>query len=134
MKKVIGVFSAAVLVLALQTPARALDVRLGVNANYGTENNFGVGPRLELDFNEYVPGLRVAGDFHKFFDPDEVRASLFVSGTTNLHLDITSLVVGTVITDSLAARTQTGHRDPHPQHKILFPAVYFSREDTIVGH
>ena len=70
MKKVIGVLSAAALVLTLQAPARAIDVRIGANANYGTENKFGVGPRVELDFGEYAPGLRIAGDLHKFFDSE----------------------------------------------------------------
>jgi hypothetical protein len=70
MKKVIGVFSAAALVLALHAPAQGLDLRAGVNANFGTTNDFGVGPRVELDFGEYAPGLRIAGDYHKFFDSE----------------------------------------------------------------
>ena len=68
MKKVIGVFSAAVLVLALRAPAQGLDLRVGANANYGTTNAFGVGPRLELDFADYAPGLRLAWDYHYYFD------------------------------------------------------------------
>lgn len=67
MKKVIGVIGAAALVLALQAPAHGLDLRVGANVNYGTANDFGLGPRVELDFNDYVPGLRLAGDYHKFF-------------------------------------------------------------------
>ncbi|MHB8835308.1 MAG: hypothetical protein ACYC9Y_06335 [Candidatus Methylomirabilia bacterium] len=67
MKKMIGVIGAAVLVLALQAPAHGLDLRVGANVNYGTANDFGLGPRVELDFNDYVPGLRLAGDYHKFF-------------------------------------------------------------------
>jgi len=68
MKKVIGVVSAALLVLAFHAPAQALDLRVGASVNYGTSNDFGVGPRVELDFGDYVPGLRLAGDYHKFFD------------------------------------------------------------------
>lgn len=68
MKKVVGVISAAMLVLAFQAPAQAIDLRVGANVNYGTSNDFGIGPRVELDFSDYVPGLRLAGDYHKFFD------------------------------------------------------------------
>lgn len=67
MKRLIGAVGAAVLVLALHAPAQGLDLRIGANANFGTTNDFGVGPRVELDFAEYVPGLRLAGDYHKFF-------------------------------------------------------------------
>lgn len=68
MRRVIGVIGAAVLVLAFRTPAQGVDARLGANVNFGTANDFGIGPRVELDFNDYVPGLRLAGDYHKFFD------------------------------------------------------------------
>jgi len=68
MKKVIGVVSAALVVLALHAPAQALDMRFGASANYGISNDFGVGPRLEVDLTEYVPGLRIAADVHRFFD------------------------------------------------------------------
>ncbi len=68
MKRVVGVIGAAMLVLSLHAPARGIELRVGATANYGTSNNFGVGPRLELDLGEYVPGLRLAGDYHKFFD------------------------------------------------------------------
>lgn len=67
MKKVIGVIGAAMLVLAFRAPAQGVDLRVGANVNYGASNDFGLGPRLELDFNDYVPGLRLAGDYHKFF-------------------------------------------------------------------
>ena len=80
MKKAIGVFSAAVLVLALHAPARGLDLRVGGNVNYGTTNEFGLGPRVELDFGEYAPGLRLAWDYHQFFD-------------TNVYGDVDGLVV-----------------------------------------
>lgn len=68
MKKAIRVISAALLVLVIHAPAGAVDLRLGANVNYGTSNDFGIGPRVELDFSDYVPGLRLAGDYHKFFD------------------------------------------------------------------
>jgi hypothetical protein len=70
MKKAIGVISAAVLVLALQAQVQAqgLDLRVGATANLGTSNDFGVGPRVELDLDDYVPGLRLAADYHKYFD------------------------------------------------------------------
>lgn len=68
MKKAVGFFSAATLVLALHAPSQALDLRLGGNVNFGTANDFGVGPRVELDLGSAVPGLRLAGDYHKFFD------------------------------------------------------------------
>lgn len=68
MKKVLGVISAAMLVLAFHTPAQGVDLRVGGNVNFGTANDFGVGPRVELDINDYVPGLRLAADYHKFFD------------------------------------------------------------------
>lgn len=68
MKNVIGGIGAALLVLALHAPAQGLDLRVGANVNYGTANDFGIGPRVELDFGDYVPGLRLAGDYHKFFD------------------------------------------------------------------
>jgi len=68
MKKVIGVIGAAMLVLAGHTPAQCLDLRVGANANFGTANDFGVGPRVEYGLGDYVPGLRLAADFHKFFD------------------------------------------------------------------
>lgn len=68
MKKAIGAVGAALLVLALHAPARALEVRVGATANFGTANDFGVGPRVELGLGDYVPGLRLAGDYHKFFD------------------------------------------------------------------
>ena len=80
MKKLIGVVGAAVLVVTLHAPARALDLRLGANANYGTTNDFGVGPRVELDFGDAAPGLRLAGDFHQYFD-------------TNVYNDVDGLVV-----------------------------------------
>jgi hypothetical protein len=68
MNKLIGTVSAAVLVLALQTPAQGFELRVGANANFGTTNDFGVGPRVELGLGDYVPGLRLAADYHKFFD------------------------------------------------------------------
>lgn len=68
MKMAMGVVGAAVLVLALHAPARALDARIGAGANFGTANDFGVGARVELDLADYVPGLRLAGDYHRFFD------------------------------------------------------------------
>lgn len=68
MKKAIRVISAALLVLVIHAPAQAIDLRVGANVNYGTSNDFGIGPRVELDFSDYVPGLRLAGDYHKFFD------------------------------------------------------------------
>jgi hypothetical protein len=68
MKNVIGTISVALLVLALQAPAQAVDLRIGGNVNFGTANDFGIGPRIELDLDDYVPGLRLAGDYHKFFD------------------------------------------------------------------
>lgn len=68
MKKLVGFIGAAVLVLACHAPARALDLRVGANANYGTSDKFGLGPRAELDLGEYVPGLRLVGDYHKFFE------------------------------------------------------------------
>lgn len=67
MKRLIGVVGAAVLVLAFRAPAQGLEVRVGANANFGTSSDFGVGPRVELGFGEYVPGLRLAADYHKFF-------------------------------------------------------------------
>jgi hypothetical protein len=70
MKKVLGIMSAAVLVLGLNAPAQGLDLRIGANANFGTSNDFGVGPRVELDVADYVPGLRLAVDYHKFFLSD----------------------------------------------------------------
>jgi len=68
MKKVIGVISAAMLVLAFHTPAQGVDLRVGGNVNFGTSNDFGIGPRVELDFDDYVPALRLVVDYHKFFD------------------------------------------------------------------
>lgn len=70
MKKMTGSIGAAVLVLALGAQVQAVELRIGGSANLGTSNDFGVGPRLELDLGDYVPGLRFAGDFHKFFDSD----------------------------------------------------------------
>jgi len=68
MKKVMGVIGAAMLVLAFHAPAQGLDLRAGGNVNFGTANDFGVGPRVELDIGEALPGLRLAVDYHKFFD------------------------------------------------------------------
>ena len=68
MKKMLGFISAAMLVLALHTPALAVDLRIGGNINYGTSNNVGIGPRLELEIGDIIPGLRLAADYHKFFD------------------------------------------------------------------
>jgi hypothetical protein len=68
MKKAIGVIGATLLALTLCTPARALDLRLGANVNFGTSNDFGVGPRVELALGDLVPGLRLAADYHRFFD------------------------------------------------------------------
>ncbi len=68
MKKAIGAIGAAVLLLAFNAQAQGLDLRIGATANLGTSNNFGVGPRVEIDLDDYVPGLRVAADYHKFFD------------------------------------------------------------------
>jgi hypothetical protein len=65
--RAIGAFCAAALVLALGAPARAVDLRVGANANFGTADDFGVGPRVELDIGDYVPGLRFAVDYHRFF-------------------------------------------------------------------
>lgn len=68
MKKIVGAVSAALLVLALHAPAQGLDLRVGGNLNWGTANDFGIGPRIEVDLKEYFPGLRLAGDYHRFFD------------------------------------------------------------------
>jgi hypothetical protein len=68
MKKMMGFVSAALVGLALAAPAQAVDLRFGANVNYGTSNNFGLGPRIELGVEEFVPGLRLAADYHKFFD------------------------------------------------------------------
>ena len=70
MKKVIGVISAALVVLALHAPAQAIDLRIGGNLNYGTSSDVGIGPRIELGLEDYVPGLRLAADYHKFFDSE----------------------------------------------------------------
>lgn len=70
MKKIAGVFSAAVLVLTLHAPARGVDLSFGANVNLCTENNFGLGPRVEVGLGEYVPGLRLAADYHKFFESE----------------------------------------------------------------
>jgi hypothetical protein len=68
MKKVVGVIGAAMMVLSLHTPAQGFDLRVGASANFGTANNFGVGPRVEFGLGDYVPGLRLAADYHRFFD------------------------------------------------------------------
>lgn len=68
MKKLIGTVSAALLFLVTCTPALASDLRIGATANFGTANDFGVGPRIEFGLEEYVPGLRLAADVHRFFD------------------------------------------------------------------
>lgn len=68
MKRLVGIVSAAVLVLVVQTPARGFDLRAGANANFGTTNDFGVGPRVEFVPGDYLPGLRFAADYHFFFD------------------------------------------------------------------
>jgi len=57
-----------VLVLALRAPAQGVDLRVGATANYGTTNEFGVGPRLELGFAPYLPQLRLVWDFHQYFN------------------------------------------------------------------
>lgn len=80
MKRLIGAVGAAVLVLALHAPAQGMDLRIGGNVNYGTTNEFGLGPRVELDFGDYVPGLRLAWDYHKYFD-------------TNVYSEVDGLVV-----------------------------------------
>jgi hypothetical protein len=80
MKNLTGFTGAALLVLALTAPAHALDLRIGANANFGTSNDFGVGPRVELALGDLVPGLRVAADYHKFFD-------------ANVYSDVDGLVV-----------------------------------------
>lgn len=80
MKKVLGVISAALLALAITAPAQALDLRVGGNVNFGTDNDFGVGPRIELEINDYVPGLRLVADYHRFFK-------------SNVYSDISGLAV-----------------------------------------
>jgi len=100
-KKLIGGVSAAVLVLALQTPAQGFDVLVGANANFGSSNNFGVGPRVELGLGDYVPGLRLAADYHKFFDSQvyndiddlTVKSNSWDAGFHVLY-DITTVDIG----------------------------------------
>jgi len=80
MKKSFGVIGAALLVLTLNAPAHAVELRIGANANFGTANDFGVGPRVELGLGDLVPGLRLAADYHRFFD-------------SNVYGDVDGLVV-----------------------------------------
>lgn len=59
---IVGAFGAATL--------EAQDVKIGAQASFAQDTDFGIGPRVELGLTPAIPGLVVAGSFDYFFPGD----------------------------------------------------------------
>lgn len=77
---------------------------------------------------------RGLGALDEVFDPDDVRLPSGVVGAANLKFHVSTLVVGPVVADFLAARAEAGNWNIHAYDKISVLAIDVALEVAGVVH